>query len=402
MTQINQTKLEFAKNRTAVFQHFLQLEIEKGASAEHLAFLDQGINHSPYQTELTNYSSYLKQQPMRFRPYPVLGQLPTIHTEELNFLHQDIKEACICLGSWQDGKIEGLWLGRNALHNTQFWSATKLIPVLNVLSQIDHKAAQTSPQDWIIRNPDNVEIQLPFCQAVEDIVTYQKSLDSSNALSAMMKRFETRSKLERWLKTITGNWDLEFQGDYGESPVIKYPEVYDPLTQQILLQSAPETPRGENLVSAYDLTRIISMIGWHHHLIPECRFPGITEENLYCTITALGKDPARFIDAAFNLLGLENIIQSPVILSKLGHGPSSLRNTIETTYMAFLQFIDPLPKSQGKSAKLRSLAFTIRGAIPIEDIENFDQESIHLDARIATEVTEIIRRIITEEIAEIS
>ncbi|MGB3402548.1 MAG: hypothetical protein WBA77_07645 [Microcoleaceae cyanobacterium] len=402
MSQINQTQLEFAKNRAAVFQHFLQLEIEKGATSDHLAFLDQGIHHSPYQTELENYSSYLKQQPMRFRPYPYLGQLPTIHTESLNFLHRDIQEACICLGSWQNGQIEGLWLGKNALHNTQFWSATKLIAILNVLSQINQKAFSTSPQNWMIRNRDNAEIQLPFCQTIEDIVTYQKSVGSSNALSAMFKRFETRSKLEQWLKTITGNWELKFQGDYGEAPLIEYPEIYDTLTQQVLLQAVSQTPRGENLVSAYDLTRIISMIGWHHHLTPECCLPGIAENNLPCIVTALGQDSARFMDAAFKLLGLENIIQSPVILSKLGHGPSSLRNTIETTYMAFVQFIDPLPKSQGKSAKLRSLALTIRGAIPIENIENFDQESIHLDARIATEVTEIIRRVVTEEIDEIT
>jgi hypothetical protein len=293
-------------------------------------------------------------------------------------------------------------LGRNALNNTQFWSSTKLIPVLNTISQIDSDLSQTFNHHWMIRDLENEEIQLPFCQTIEDIVTYQKILGSSNALAAMFKRFETRSELERWLKTITGNWELEFQGDYGEVPFIQYPEVYDTFNDQVLLQAAPETPRGENLVSAYDLTRIISMIGWHYHFSPECRFPGITERNLQCIIAALGQDPARFIDAAFKVLGLENIIQSPVILSKLGHGPSSLRNTIETTYMAFVQFVDPLPKSEGKSAKLRSIALTLRGAIPIEDLENFDQESIRLDARMAAEVTEIIRRIVTEEIDEIA
>ncbi len=404
MTKINKKKLELAKNRRAIFEHFLQIEIEQGATAARLAFLDRGIDRSPYQSELTNYSSSLKQQPMGFRPYPQLGQLPMIHPEGLNFLHEEIKEACICLGNWTEGRIEGLWLGKNALHNTQFWSATKLIPVLNVISNIDSKYSNSLSDRWVIRDTEteNDENQLPFCQTIEDIVTYQKSLGSSNALAAMFKRFETRPELERWLKTITGNWELEFQGDYGEIPFIRYPEIYDTLNNRILLQAAPETPRGENLVSAYDLTRIISMIGWHYHLIPECRFPGITDKNLPCTITALGQDTGRFIDAAFKILGLENMIQSPVILSKIGHGPSNLRNTIETTYMAFVQFIDPLPKSEGKPAKLRSLALTLRGAIPIPDLENFDRESIRLDARIATEVTEIIRRIVTEEISEIA
>ncbi|MGB3533440.1 MAG: hypothetical protein WBA13_07970 [Microcoleaceae cyanobacterium] len=402
MTQINPNQLEFAKNRTAIFEHFFQIEIEKGATSTHLAFLDRGINHSPFQTEIEQYSSYLKQQPMRFRAYPDLGQLPTIYTQGLDFLHQDIQEACICLGRWHEGRIEGLWLGRNALHNTQFWSSTKVIPMLNILSQINHQYPQSSTQSWVIRDPDHSQINIPFDQTIEDIITYQKLLGTSNALAAMLKRFETRLQLEQWLKIITGNWELEFQGDYGEAAFIKYPEVYDTLKNKVLLQAVRETRQGNNFVSAYDLTRIISMIGWHHHLTPECRFPHLTEPDLRCIITALGKDTARFIDAAFNVLGLENIIQSPVILSKMGHGPSRLRNTIETTYMAFVQFIDPLPKSQGKSATIRSLALTLRGAIPILDLDNFEQEAIHLDARIAAEVTEIIRRIITQEIEEIA
>ncbi len=395
------TQLIFAKDRSAIFEHFLQLEIEQDATADKLAFLDQGIDHSPFQTELNHYLSSLKQKPMRFSPYPHLGQIPQIHTEALSFLHPEIQEACICLGRWKNSGIEGLWLGRNALRNTQFWSGTKMIPVLNVLSQINRLDPQAQANNWIIRHSDNPDTTLPFCPTVQDIVTYQQSIGSSNALAAMFKRFETRIGLEQWFQKITGNWELEFRGDYGEAPLIQHPEVYDLEKQQVLCSAVPETAKGNNLVSAYDLTRIISMIGWHYHLTPDCRLPGLQDNNFPCIINALSQDTARFIDAALKVLGLEEMIRSPVILSKLGHGPSNLRQTIETTYMAFFQFIDPLPKSAGKSDQLRSMAMTLRGAIPIEGLENFDQESIRLDARMAAEVTEIIRRIVTEELDEI-
>jgi hypothetical protein len=144
------------------------------------------------------------------------------------------------------------------------------------------------------------------------------------------------------------------------------------------------------------------MIGWHYHLESDAQFPHVNWKSLQPIIKGLGKDTARFVDVALEMLGLENQIRFPVILSKLGHGPSSLRQTIETTYMALVQFVDPLPKSTGNSAKLRSVAMTLRGVIPIQDLENFDDESIRLDARMAAEVTEILRRVITEELDEVA
>lgn len=393
--------LEQAKNRDEVFKKFLQMEHNQGANSNHLAFLDRGIENSPYQTEVAHYPLYLKQKPLRFSPYPKRGKIPDIDPDGLDFLHEEIQEACVCLARLEAGKLQTIWVGKNPLRNNQFWSSTKIIPVLNTLSQIQKKFPGSSVENWRIIDPEDESVKIAFQDAVEDIVSYDKRTASSNALAAMFKRFETPEKLERWWQKITGNYHLEFQGYYGETPWILNPELLDVEKQEILLKAVPESLRGENLVSAYDLTRIISMVGWHHHLEPKKQIPGVNLESLKPVIIALGKDTARFVDVAFEMLGLETIIRFPVVLSKLGHGPSSLRNTIETTYTALVQFVDPLPKDEGKPAKLRMIAMTLRGAIPLENIDDFNQESLRLDARIAAEVTEIIRRSVTEELDEL-
>ncbi|MEL7037631.1 MAG: hypothetical protein AAFO04_18700 [Cyanobacteria bacterium J06592_8] len=399
--QMNQNLLQEALNRTEVFDKLLQIELNQGANANQLAFLDRGIENSAYYSQIRNYLIYLKQKSMTFQTYPLLGEIPDIHSNTLDFLHEEITEACLCLGRWHQGQFQALWMGKNSLRNTQFWSSTKIIPALNILSKINIKLTSGDVKNWIIQNPDNQLEKAFFDQIIEDIVSYEKQIASSNALSAMLKRFETREKLEQWLQNMTGNYDLTFQGDYGEQPWIPNPELIDSQQQEVILKAVPETSKGENLLSAYDLTRVISMIAWHNYLEPSQQIPGVHWNSLKPIIRGLSQDTARFIDVALEMLGLDHVIRCPVILSKLGHGPSSQRQTIETTYMALVQFVDPLPKATGNPAKWRSLAMTLRGAIPIQDLENFDDESVRLDARMAAEVTEILRRVVTEELDEV-
>lgn len=398
---MNKTLLEQAKNRAAVFDKFLQIELEQEANASRLAFLDRGIENSPYQAEISNYPIYLEQKPMIFRPYPHLGKIPKINTTSLDFLDPEIQQACICVGQFFDDHLETLWMGKNPLEKVQFWSTTKIIAALNILSQVNSKFPDTKVENWVFRDPETENSDFSLINAIADVVSYRKNIGSSNALSAMLKRFESRSGLEQWLIKITGNQNLEFQGDYGEDAFIQNPQLIDIIAEQILLSAVEEMPRGQNLLSAYDLTRIISMVGWHYHLNPEARLPNVTWETLKYLIPALGQDTARFVDVALDTLGLTDRIYAPVILSKLGHGPSQLRNTIETTYVAFVQFIDRLPSQGGHPSRLQTVAMTLRGAIPITDFEDYNQESIRLDARIATEVTEILRRLVSEEFTAI-
>jgi hypothetical protein len=105
-------------------------------------------------------------------------------------------------------------------------------------------------------------------------------------------------------------------------------------------------------------------------------------------IKSLGKDRARYIDVAIETLGLENIISSPVIISKLGLGDNR-----DLTYVAFTQFVDERLKSNIQPAKLRTLAMALR--VDGAKVSSF----IEADVRMATEVTEIIRRLVTEEFA---
>ncbi|NEQ37669.1 MAG: hypothetical protein F6K40_15915 [Okeania sp. SIO3I5] len=374
--------LLLAMNREKVYNDFLKAEA--GFNSDKLAILDQGINNSPYQNQVENYPEYLKILPSLTIPggkaFPDVGELPDIDEEALSFLHPDIKEACICIAGSADGQFKSRWLGRNALDKCQYWSSTKIIPILNVICSLDSDINTCQ-----IRGDGK---NLDFNEAVEDVITYAKKVGSSNALSAMFKSFQTYVHLESWLKEITGNNHTEFQGLYGEEPFIMSPEIVQ--NNQVLLNAVSESKKredqtGENTVTAYDLTRIMSMVGWYYHLPEPAKLPGMSWENLQPFIRNLGKDTARYVDVALEKLGIQNSIKSPVILSKMGFGYSSSRKRTELTYTCFTQF-----EYQGE---VKSIAMTLRGAKALGD---FEKEAVEIDARMAAEVTEIFRVLVRD------
>lgn len=416
MTSNTPSKLEQAKNCSQVFQNYLTVEINKGADAEKPAFLTQGVQNSPYKDAIKQYPDLLKQKPdnqtvvsygdgvvlkgsnkqVAFTLYPKLGELPQIDKQGLDFLHEDIKEACVCIGSFADGKMKAHWLGRNALTKGQFWSATKIIPMLNTACRVNAKFIDVRLDNCVVRDKEGDKDNASFYDLAVDIVSYQERIGTSNAIAAMFKRFETYDRLESWVKKITGNNNLEFRGLYGEAPYINQPELYDTSKHSVVLSAAPETDKGNNLLTTYDLTRLISMLGWHYYITQEARLPGAQWLGLQTIVRAMGADSARYADAALKTLGLDSIITSPVIISKLGDGYSDERERTEFVYVALVQFVDPRPKAEGKPAKLRTVAMALRGAKAIGDR---DREAIELDARMAAEVTEILRRVVTEELA---
>ena len=401
-------KLDQAQNRDKIFDQFLKAGINAGSTAEKLALLYRGVESSPYLQDINNYPESLKQaqnpEELIFKPYPKVGEMPQIDRQGLEFLHSDIKEACICIGRLNDGKIKAHWMGRNALNKNQFWSGTKIIPLLNIVSQSNTKFFQSSLENCVIRDPAKRQKDIPFFDVASDIISYQNHIASSNSLAAMCKRFETWEGLENWVKKITGNQDLVFRGRYGEDPFINQPELFDLKTRKVLLSAAPETTRGDNLVTAYDLLRLISMLGWHHQLPPEARIPGAQWHSLGQIVKAMGKDACRYIDIAIETLGLKNFITSPVIISKLGDGYSDSRKSTEIVYLALVQFTLDLPKTGRKPADLITLGFALRGAKPLQEtnpnaIEQAkNRDAVELDARMATEVTEILRRVVTQEL----
>lgn len=400
-TNATDFRLETARNKEDLFQDFAGSQPNTGGAK----FINQTINRSPFKTEIDNYPQRLKEKPDDievtsvgnlpiFATYPHRGQKGTIDHQGLNFLHSDIKQACVCIGSFVDGNIKAHWLGKNALDNVEFWSATKIIPILNVVSQANSRFPLIDIDNCRIRSQGGTGGHR-FNQLVVGTVSYNFNPSSSNRLGAMFKRFSTYAGLEQWLKNITGNQQLDFRGRYGETAFINFPELVHSSTGEVLLSPASETNRGPNSISAYDLTRLITMLGWHYHIPQNARLPGAQWNSLESVVRGMGHDVARYVDAAIERLGLQDVIKSPVIISKTGWGRSNIRDRYEITYTAFVQFIDRRPQSAGNAAKLRSVAMTLLAA---KDLNNAVREERELDTRMATEVTDILRRVVTEEL----
>jgi hypothetical protein len=409
---MNLTSLELAKDRARIFKNYLQIEIDANANSEKLAFLDRGIQNSPYQKEITNYPEYLKQKPdglkvisyipepnnsVKLTAFPSLGELPHIDPQALNFIHEDIKQACVCIGTFVGGKIQAQWLGKNALTKAEFWSATKIIPLLNIVSQVNTKYPDCDIDNCVIRDGDGQKDDFYFYGLAKDMISYSANIATSNSLAAMFKRFDTRIGLEQWLKNTTGNNDLTFRGDYGENPYLNNPKIFDLSKKQVLLTAAVNSAKQDNSVSAYDLTRLISMLGWHFHLEQRSRLKGCQWNSLETIVRAMGHDSARYADEAIKTLGMDSLINSGVIISKLGFGVSSIRGTVETVYLALVRFVDERPHAAGGPAKLRTLAMTLRAEKVLDGSSNLDRQAIEIDARVCAEVTEILRRLLAEE-----
>lgn len=393
-------------DRQKIFNQYLAQEA--GFTAAKLAFLDRGIARSPYAADVAKFPDRLKQKPngvnsvssgatavqtgtnavIPFKVYPARGKQPTIRVKGLDFLHADILQACVCMGSFVDGMIWTNWLGKNALQPAQLWSTTKILPLLQVVSQANTKNPKALIRDCLVREGQS---SYSFYNLAVDLISYGESIATSNAIAATFKQFSTPSALEDWVEDITGNYSLQFQGRYGEPPLFAKPTLWNPPLKTVLLASSAPQHLGNNLVSTYDLVRLISLVGWHNHLFPQSRLPGAQWSSLETVVRALGTDPARYVDVAIQTLGLADSIESPVILSKLGFGRSDSRDRTELAYVAFVQFLD----KRRRPSLLRTFSLALLGASAAGD-EN--EEARRLDARMAAEVTEILRRVLSQEL----
>ncbi|WP_373537608.1 peptidoglycan-binding protein [Microcoleus sp.] len=363
-----------------------------GADDEKLGFLDMGAVQSPFKHygyrysklfEETKTASFKTSSPpsLSFSSYPNRGQVPVIDTTKLSFLESNITEACICLGNFESGKLTSSWLGRKAIAPVECLSATKIIPILNVLCQLGN-SIPANPNNVLLKNQGSNAKRFELPSALIDICSYRISVPHSNALSATLNSFEDNR--EAWIKEQTGNSKpIKFGGKYGIEPTMRVPELHDQSTDTTLL-SFKQAAIGDNSISVYDLTRFISLVGWHLFLSSSQQLPNISQQGLNLAIIAMGTDTARYVDTAISILGLENVIDSPIVISKLGYGESAL------IYTAFVQFIDRHDPSS--DPKLRSFALTLRAA----KSSSTNAEAIRVDSSIALAVTEIIRRIVTE------
>ncbi len=398
--------LSLAKNRQQVWQDFQNLTV--GYDAERLPILDAGWERSPLASQISTYPLRLKEKPdyqevislgatlalnnptrrANLNPYPAIGRIPEIDSNGLNFLHSDITEACVAVGSFVEGEIRCRWLGRAALNNVECWSSTKFIPVLFVIAQSNSRMITLDIDNCLIRD---VESSYHFHDFIRGIFTYDNQVASSNSLAGTMKRFATWGTMETWTRQMTGNNQLQFAGLYGEDPFMDSPQLVDRQTNRVILSAAPLQTRGSNTLSVYDLTRLITLLGWHYQIPSGARIPGAQWDSLESLARAMGQDTARYLDFAMDKLAATPIMGAPVVLSKMGFGRSAIRDRTELVYTALLRFVD----RRSKPAKLRTIAMGLRAAKALGD-EN--REAREVEARMAAEVTEILRRCLADEL----
>lgn len=380
---------------------------EHGDNANYLAFLDRGIEWSPYGAEIQNFAqaleaamdpSLISPSPLsaQYSDYPILRKPPVnFDNTSLGFLAADITEACVCLGNYVvgDPQVKVRWMGRDAFENTQCLSATKYLQVLKTICDVNQnpRFKDLNVCEAEIRELGNSSGE-NIGSIITDIVSYRKGVPNSNALALTFKLFSKVSELEEWInETISGRNDgsFHFSSKYGSNSAFLDPEIISRSLGKVMAKKSNNSNYigDSNRVSTYILTRFISMLGWHKHLSLDSQFPRANWESLKGVILSMGTDTARYFDVAIETLGLENVVNSPVCISKLGYGESAF------VYVAFIQFIDEHIDGQ---PRLRSLSMALR-AKKNAGI-GVDSDDIRCDAAIAAAVTEILRRVITEQL----
>ena len=377
------------------------------ASLEKLPWLDRGLAPSPFRNEPPHYGERLATSVAAatltpypdaagsFGPYPARGVVPAILSGRdgrggLEFLSDAVAQACLCVGSFAaDRSLRVRWYGRQALEaNVQFWSATKFVAALQLVCQANRRNPGIPIGATRVRAGDGSADQ-PFPTLFTDMVSYGKGVTTSNAIGLMLKQLRNSGEpdVQSWLSSLSGNPRLQLRGGYGAPPFFANAELVGPAG--VLMGNRP-LPSSRNLVSAYDLVRCLTMLGWHHQLDPGSRLPGAQWASLATLVEGLGHDTARYLDVALERLGLLGAVAEPVILSKLGYGAETNDPQIDAfTYVAFASFRD----IRTRPARQRCFALALRVPTAPDLASALDHE-----ARMATEITEIVRRVFAEEL----
>jgi len=410
-----------------------ELEAQGLASDDNLPLLDRGLAGSPFEASVPAYARHLEHQPPDLVPYPApspgfgayprRGQAAAILSGGdglggLEFLSEEVTQACVAVGSFgADQPLRVRWYGRQAAGvNVQFWSATKIAAALHVLCQANRRSPMTPIGDCLIApqnqtktgdKVDGVAVEVgseaaamaasgaarrggeKFGDLFREMVSYEKDAQSpghSNAVGALFKTLVNpgEENVQEWLRHLAGNPSLVLMGRYGTPSYIQNGALVGPPG---VLVGYRQPPRSRNLVSAADLVRLLTLVGWHRQLGPDQRLAGAQWASLRTVVEGLGHDTARYLDAALEHLGLVDTVDSPVILSKLGYGAETEDLSIDAlTYAAFAQFID----RRSDPPRQRSFALALR-------IPTAPGAGVRHDARMAAEVTEIVRRVFAEE-----
>ncbi len=299
----------------------------------------------------------------------------------MDWLHGDITNASVAVGTMEGGEMKARWYGKNDQQNDQFWSATKHVQAMGVISLINSRRPDLDIDTLFIREAGKPGSAMKLHDALQKIVSYDSGAGASNGLAASLGRVQGAGR-EGNIEQNTGH-DVEFRGGYG-AVYFQRPEIVTAGGEVVATAPAAQ-PAGQNMVGAYDLTRMMTMASWHTRLEPEKRLPGAQWQSLESLLRAMGQDSARYVDAAIDRLGVKDQLENVVIATKLGHGIRSATGKAETVYTGMVEFTD----KRSQPSLRRSVVFTLRGV---------KKDPVELDARMAAEVTELLRRVLEESL----
>jgi hypothetical protein len=301
-----------------------------------------GYKNSPYYAEFPSMHARVKRltafsfgnstslgnSTYQFDDYPNIGRMPKIDLG-LSFLPKNIVTATVAVAGQKNGYVGAYWVGRNPNTVQEMWSSTKSLLFPFIISK-GYLKAGGDMNHWKMGR-----FSIPHI--ISDIESYKYEYTglSSNCLSSSLKLLVSRLDQEMYLKSITGNSALQFQGGYGEPACIT-----EPLTENgNILLSAQTSTFGANEISSYDMVRMYSNMFWMNMLKPEQKIPGLSfagPSDITPIIEGMTRDDARYFDVAVAQLGIKNNLKEIVVLSKLGMGPSNGKT--DSIYAAFIQY----------------------------------------------------------------
>ncbi|MBI4867216.1 MAG: hypothetical protein HY816_09715 [Candidatus Wallbacteria bacterium] len=376
-------------DREALFNRLMAQERSEHSNASHLSFLDRGLRSSPFRADAASISVQLAspagRENAKGEEMPARGRMPrVIEGSTLAGLHPVIKSACVVSASVGPEGLRARWSGRDATVNTQYWSATKILQAFNLVSLVNARRPGVPLDDMVVRPAGGGSPTIRVSDLLQDIVSYDAGPGRSNAGAETLGRFFLREQRQAALRALTGH-AVQFAGAYGGGSLIARPELATRSGEVIARAPASVGVPGPNLISAYDLTRVLAMAAWHPHLEESARLPDAQWHSVQTVLQAMGHDSARYLDVAIQSLGLKGKIAAPVLASKLGFGVSSASGITELTYTAVIQFTD----LRHSNRPVRRACFSLKGV---------HSNAVELDARIAVEVTEIVRLLANERL----
>ena len=378
---------------------------QRNSTKDKLAFLDKGLKGSPFESKLSTFPASLQTVPdfqnsdslgetvllkngrlVRFQAFPQLGIRPSIDETALDFLDKSVTEACVCtLSHLPNSGIRANWTGRNALRNVQCWSATKFIQMLWAVSRAHQVDISTDVDRCVIDTGGRSSIS--FHQFMVDIVSYRGGVADSNSKAGTLKQLTNGAELTSFIERITGTTDHSFDGLYHNNPLSTKPKLIDSTTRKVLIAGPGASLAGDNKVSMYALTRLMTMLAWHHHLPASTRIPNAQWSSLESVVRALGTDSARYIDVAMKELGIFGRSRAQVAISKLGFGFSDSRGRLENVLVGALQYEDLETRASTGRSTYRSLCFALR----LGRGDGSLQAHKDVDTQMAVEVTDLLR-----------